>query len=198
MESAMSLHRLTALALAAFLISHLAHHLAGLIAGPAVHLALSAPFRAFWRQPVVEVLLLTAFAVQITTGLRLLWRGRAWRWRGLRRWQALSGVTLAGFLCIHIGAVLAARATGTDTNLHFAAAGMQSGLWALFFAPYYTAAVTALGVHTGIALRRRTRHHWAFPLLTAAGLALGIGLVLLMAGLIHDYTVPQEWRAAFG
>ena len=115
----------------------------------------------------------------------------------LRRAE-MSGVTLAGFLCIHVGAVQAARVTGTDTNLHFAAAGMQSGLWALFFAPYYTAAVTALGLHTGIALRRRTGQHWAFPLLTAAGLALGIGLVLLMAGLIHDYTVPQEWRAAFG
>ncbi|OJY27444.1 MAG: hypothetical protein BGP11_15370 [Rhodobacterales bacterium 65-51] len=198
MEPAMFLHRLTALPLGAFLTSHLAHHLIGLIAGPEAHLALSTPFRALWRQPGVEALLLAAFAVQIATGLRLLWRGRAWRWRGLRRWQALSGVTLAGFLCIHVGAVLTARATGTDTNLHFAAAGMQSGLWALFFAPYYTAAVTALGLHTGLALRRRSGQRWPFPLLTAAGLALGLGLCLLMAGLIHDYTVPQEWRAAFG
>lgn len=192
------LHRLTALLLAAFLASHLAHHLIGLIMGPAAHLALSAQFRALWRQPVVEAPLLAALAVQIASGLRLLWRGRAWRWRGVRRWQALSGAVLAGFLCIHVGAVLGARAMGTDTSLHFAAAGLQSGAWALFFAPYYTAALTALGAHLGLEAARRTGARALFQALALAGLALGLAMVALMAGLLHPYEVPAEWRAAFG
>lgn len=192
------LHRLTALFLAAFLVSHLAHHLIGLIAGPEAHLALSAPFRAIWRQPLIEVLLLAALVGQTGSGMRLLWRGRAWLWRGLRRWQAISGAALAGFLMIHVSAVLAARAMGTDTNLHFAAAGLQSGFWALFFAPYYTVAVTALVTHAGLAVLRRRGQQAPIITIALVGLTFGLGLVLMMAGLIHPYAVPAEWRAAFG
>lgn len=192
-----ALHRTSAMALALFVVAHLLGHLAG-VAGAAAHQSVLEALRLVYRQPVVEALLLGCVLFQAGSGLVLLWRGRGRR-RGAVAWlQALSGGYLALFLAIHVGAVLQGRAQGLDTNLHFAAAGMQVPPWPWFFGPYYFLAVLAFWTHAGCAL------HWnlqpavrtkALVVAMVAGVLWGACLVALLAGGFHALEIPGRYLA---
>lgn len=194
-----TLHRTSAKLLALFIALHLVGHLAGL-AGVAAHQSVLDALRLVYRRPVVEALLLGCVVFQAGSGLGLLWRGRA-RCQGAIDWlQRLSGAYLGLFLAIHVGAVLQGRAQGLDTNLHFAAAGMQVPPWPWFFGPYYFLAVSALGAHVGCAL------YWNLPpavrarvlaLSVLAGLLLAACLVTLLAGGFHALEVPSRYLGPF-
>jgi succinate dehydrogenase/fumarate reductase cytochrome b subunit len=123
------------------------------------------------------------------------------RRRGWLAWlQAGSGAYLALFLLIHVSAVLAGRAVlGLDTNVHFAAAGLQAWPTSLFFVPYYFLAVLAVFVHLGCALARRVGPSprkraaaVAVPMCTGALLS-GIVVAALM-GKLYPYAVPREYN----
>jgi len=174
------LHRLNAVALGLFLALHLTNH-AALLAGQAAHAGVMAALRPLYRNPLVEPLLIALFAAQIVLGLTLAWR----RGRPLNRWalaQLASGLYLAVFLLQHIPAVLLAR-PATDTDIAFAAATVESLPKALYFAPYYLLAVTALATHLAAALRFA---RWPAPpgvwARTLPGIGAAFGLVIL-AGL---------------
>jgi len=178
-----SLHRGNAALLGLFLGLHLANH-AALTWGPGAHGAVMEALRPLYRHPLVEPLLIALFAAQIGMGLALAWRrGRprgAWAWA-----QALSGLWLALFLVQHVPAVLLARPE-TDTNAAFAAAVVQDWPGALYFIPYYIAAVAALATH--LAAARRFARWPAAPGalargLPVAGLVLGAGIVAALVAL---------------
>jgi succinate dehydrogenase hydrophobic anchor subunit len=150
-------HRRAAAVLGMFVVAHLAHHLSGALGGPGVHAAVQGALRVVWRHPVVEPVLLGLLAAQVALGLVL---ARRRHWRGA---QALSGLVLAGFLPVHLGAILMARAAGVDTDLGFAAAGVQDWPWALFFVPYYGLAVWAVVAHGAGGLARVWPRHAGPP-----------------------------------
>lgn len=179
-------HRRVAGGLALFLAAHLAHHLAGAVLGPATHGALQGLARAVWRHPVVEPVLLGVIAAQVALGLVLVRRRRG---RGV---QARTGLVLAGFVPVHLGAILAARAAGQDTDLGFAAAGVQDWPWALFFVPYYGLAVWALLAHGAGGLARIWPRRAAT--IRAAGHVAGVVAALailgLLAGITHPFAAP--------
>lgn len=189
-------HRLFAGVLGLFLLLHLAHHLT-LIAGKDAHIATGEILRVIYRSPLITVLISLAVVVQIVIGLVLTRR----RWTLRRGWplaQTISGLYLVFFMLQHVGAVLLARYDGIDTNVHFAAAGLYSGAWALYFAPYYTLAVTALFVHVAVYLRRRGYRRAALPV-AYSGVALGLLYVAGLAGLFGGPTPPAsylKWIAA--
>jgi len=176
-------HRLTALALAAFLVLHLGTHLT-LLAGLEAHRATLLALRPLYRALPVEGVLLALFALQIGLGLGLARRrwARTGPGRGWAAAQLLSGLYLAAFLVQHIPAVLWARAgqPPVDTDTLFAAAVLQ-GWGAVYFAPYYALAVAALATHLAAALRLRGR---AGAALAASGLMLG---TLIVAGLMGAF-----------
>jgi succinate dehydrogenase/fumarate reductase cytochrome b subunit len=148
------LHRASAFVLAAYALPHLVNHLLAL-GGIERHIAFMHAVRQVVRLPGVEALLLASVACQAVSGLALLVRRRQLPGGLAARAQAWSGAGLAFFLCVHVGAVLNARlALGLDTNFHFAAAGLQTVPFTLFFIPYYTMALIALAVHVACALRR--------------------------------------------
>lgn len=177
--TAASAHRWVAAALGLFLLVHLGNH-AMLLFGPVAHQAAQATLRPLYRGAWVEPLLIGLFAVQIALGLLLARR------RGLGRgWAAVqvaSGLYLAFFLVQHVPAVLLARAATppVETDVRFAASVLK-GPSALYFAPYYALAITALATHLAAALHFRGR---ALPALPAAGLLAGLAIVagLLAAG----------------
>jgi succinate dehydrogenase hydrophobic anchor subunit len=192
------LHRATGAVLAAFLVAHVANHLAAL-AGVDAHVRFMDAARRVYRQPVVEAVLLACVVLQAASGLRMVWAGRQRR-RGLLAWlQAGSGAYIALFLAIHVGAVLAGRAGGLDTNFHFAAAGLHVWPFVLFFVPYYFLAVAALFVHLGCALAR----HAGERRVVVAALAAGIGaitaalIVTMLAGGIHQVEIPRVYLKTF-
>lgn len=182
-------HRALAVGLGLFLALHLANHLAGLW-GQDVHAAVQGTLRLIYRNPVVEPLLLAAFAVQAGIGVSMLARRRR------VTLQTASGAYLAVFLVIHVGAVLTARWQGTDTDLAFAAAGLHAGPpWPIIFALYYGLAVVAVFAHLSVPVGRR--HPRAAQLTLALGLGLAVSLVLLLLGVLTPLVIPTALIAAF-
>ena len=198
-----SLHKTSAIAVAAFACLHLANHLVSL-AGVPEHIAFMKSARAIYRQPAVEAVLLFCVAFQVGSGLWLVLRG--WRQRqGAVAWlQAISGAVLAGFLLIHVGAVLYARGVlDLDTNFYFSAAGFYVPPYPFFFVPYYFLAVLALFTHIGCA----AFWHWQGAPLAARRLVLALPmlvgtvvsslLVLSLAGKIQPVEVPAKYKATY-
>jgi hypothetical protein len=194
-----TLHRRCAVVVTLFVLAHLANHAAAL-GGIAAHLRFMEGARLVYRQPVIEAVLLLCVALQAGSGLWLAASG--WKRRsGWIAWlQAASGAYLALFLLIHVGAVLFGRGVlELDTNVHFAATGLQVWPYQLFFVPYYFLAVAAVFAHLGCALARRAR--------STAGLAAGVplaagvvfsGLVLVaLMGKLYPYEVPQAYRNTY-
>ena len=187
--TARGLHRALAVGLGLFLALHLGNHLAGL-AGQEAHGAVQDALRPIFRAPVVEALLLAALSLQVGLGLWLLFRRRCWTR------QTVSGACLALFLTIHLGAVMAARWQGIDTDLAFAAAGLHAPApWPLVFAPYYGLAVQAVFLHLSVPLGRR--HPALGRTVAGLGVAVALLLVALLAGVVPPLTIPPDLLAAF-
>jgi hypothetical protein len=93
-------------------------------------------------------------------------------------------------------------ALGLDTNFYFAAAGLHVAPFAYFFGPYYFLAVFSLFAHVGCALSWFINGSTRLRVLTVAGF-LCIGtvasalIVATLMGLIHEYTIPQEYLKTF-
>jgi hypothetical protein len=182
-------HRVLAGLLGLFLVLHLGNHLAGLL-GQDIHAEVQDGLRLLYRNPVVEPLLLAAIAVQAGLGLMLLVRRRRFTL------QTASGAYLAGFVVIHIGAVLSARVQGVDTTLAFAAAGLHAPTpWPQLFAPYYGLGVFAVFAHLSVPLGRH--HQTAARVMLGFGAGVALLLVLLLVGMVTPLTIPPGLIAAF-
>ena len=197
-------HRIGACVLGAFLALHLFNHLLA-IAGPDAHICFMEAYRAVYRNRVVEIVLLLCAASQVASGLTFVRRRWRDRHEGLDLLQLGSGLYLAFFLLVHVGAVLAGRLRfGLDTNFYYAAAGMHVLPYRYFFMPYYFLAVLAVTVHLVRAL------HWlahdrlsaralrsAKALLVLCGFTAATLIVAAFSGGLHDITVPAKYLATF-
>ena len=197
------LHALSAALIAVFVSVHIANHLAGL-AGATTHIAFMEAARSAYRLGVIEWVLLSCVAFQIVSGLTLVVRGSKPR-RGLVAWlQAVSGLYLAFFLVVHVGAVLFARgALNLDTNFYFAAAGLHVAPFEYFFAPYYFLGVTALFTHLACAAhgrsgsRPRAARIFIVAIPSAVGAAVSLLIVLSLAGALFPVEIPAEYKATY-
>lgn len=202
MKNVRKLHRYGAVVLALYLLVHIANHLAAL-GGIDAHLRFMDAARLVYRQPLAEAVLLLAAAAQAFSGLRMLASG--WdRRKGWLPWlQAASGAYLALFLLIHVSAVLFGRVVlDLDTNVHFAAAGLQVWPYSLFFLPYYFLAVLALFTHLGCALARRAgplpgRRALVLAVPVSAGAVVSGLIVVALMGKLAPYEVPQAYKATY-
>lgn len=193
-------HRLTAVPVGAFVLAHLANHLAAL-AGAEAHVGLMDALRAVYRAPLVEGVLFAALAAHGLSGLRLL-RVRTGPW-GARR---ISGACLLLFLPVHVAGVLVARHVfGLETDFRFAASGLHTDGVRAFFGAYCLIAVVALTTHLGCALARRlpgVRHRSARRLVvglaTTAGIVAGVAVVAALSGAFYPVTVPSAYRVLYG
>ena len=197
------LHRLSACVLAAFILLHLGNHLAA-IAGAAAHIAFMEAIRPLYRHAAVEPVLLACVLFQCGSGTWMVlrnWKKRA----GLPAWlQAGTGIYLALFLLLHVGAVLFGRAAlGLDTNFYYAAAGFALMPYAWFFAPYYFLAVFALFAHLGCAAYWQVQARSPLVRRLAIGVPAGAGLVfavlidLALAGKLHALDIPAKYLTIY-
>ncbi len=199
-----SLHRASAIFIAAFACLHIGNHLAAL-AGIPLHIAFMAVARKLYRQPVVETLLLLCVSSQIASGLWFVTQGWKQRKGGVAWLQAISGALLALFLLVHVGAVLYGRAVlNLDTNFYFAAAGFFVPPNQFFFGPYYFVGVVAFFTHLGCAVywhfqtsSPRTRV-LAIALPMLVGVVVALLIVLSLAGKLQPVEVPAEYKATYG
>lgn len=190
-------HRTGAAILGLFILLHLGNHLLLFVSFDAHQLAMHC-LRAVYRWPLLEAVLLLAVCIQLCSGALLAWRTRRGSMPALR-WQRWSGLALLAFLLIHVSAVLLGRASGLDTDINFAAAGLHHHPSWLFFAPYYTLAVVAIFLHLGARLARLWPQHAPRLIWGGAGLGLllGLGWVITMAGWLYPVTIPAVYHAAF-
>ncbi|MEL6535464.1 MAG: hypothetical protein AAFQ98_08635 [Bacteroidota bacterium] len=198
-------HHFSGLFIALFAGLHLFNHLLSL-GGIQQHLNSMAAMRQVYRHPILETALLLAVVLQITTGLRLWGRLRQKAHPFFVRLQLWSGLYLAMFLLIHVGAVLAGRwVFQLDTNFYFAAVGINTFPFNLFFIPYYLLAVLSVFAHLAAVHAQKMKRSWGT--LTPKGqaqmlLALGaIVAVLILYGITGGFQgveVPEEYGVMVG
>ncbi|MCC3158457.1 hypothetical protein LJ737_14500 [Hymenobacter sp. 15J16-1T3B] len=199
-------HYWTGLVLAVFILVHLANHLVALWS-VAAHVATMTALRQAYRHPVLETGLLLAVTGQVFSGLRLYWRGRREPWRPLaERLQMYSGLYLAFFLLVHTAAVLTGRAWfGLDTNLYFAAAGINTFPYNLFFIPYYFLAVTAVFLHLASLHYQKGRSIWGEKsarrqavVVGGTGVLLALLILVAMTNRLQGLPIPASYLRALG
>jgi len=140
-------HYYSGLFLSIFIGVHLINHLSVLF-GADLHLKIMGILRLFYRNPVVETLILASALVQIWSGLSLAFKKRKEERNNWNRLHIWSGFYLSFFLFVHIAAVLGFRyGGGVDTNLYFGAMGYNLSPATYFFIPYYSLSVIALFTH---------------------------------------------------
>lgn len=199
-----TLHRASAMLLAAFIATHLLNHLTALH-GIAAHIAFMDAFRQVYRQRLVEILLLACVAFQIASGTWFVVRRKDPRVAAFDRLQAWSGLYLAFFMTVHVAAVMYGRAVlDLDTNVYYGAAGLNLWPATLFFTPYYFLAVLAVGVHLACGLRWLLHARLSPPALNGmtatliGGAALaGLLIVASLGGHLAPVAIPAAYQAQF-
>lgn len=136
-----NLHYFSGVTITLFIGLHLFNHLCS-IQGINQHIEVMSIFRSFYRNTIVESLLLLAVIIQIVSGLNLAFTKRKVSVSKFEKLQIWSGLYLAFFLIIHVSAVLTGRfCLHLDTNFYFGAAGINTYPFNLFFIPYYSLAI---------------------------------------------------------
>ena len=186
-------HRLLAIFLGLFIVSHLAIHLTALW-GAETHKTVLSSIQGIYCNRFIEPVLLLAIAVQIYVGVRLYWRRRHLPRQTIwMRVQGLSGLYLALFLLIHSSAAIMTRHVfGLDTDFYWAAGTLNISPLKYGFAPYYFLAVVAFFTHIAAALSfRRDVNPWLPRIFIAAGVVIATVIVLTFGGAFYDINLPQ-------
>jgi hypothetical protein len=197
------IHKLSAAFVFAFLCLHFANHFAGLM-GVEFHIQFMQTLRALYYVPAVEYAVLAAFAVQILTGLPLIWEIWTEKKDVIHQLQAASGAVMTLFIVTHVVAVLVGRyVLNLDTNFHFAAAGLMSSQWKPVFLGYYGAGVFSLFVHFGciaydIFKKSNKGVGWMLLLgVSAAGAYVTWTLLQIYSGQVYPVEVPAAYAEMF-
>lgn len=118
------------------------------IFGEEAHIEWMNILRIVYRNIFIELILLGAVGFQIFTGIKLYLLKRKVKGHFFHQLQIWTGLYLAFFLVIHVGAVLGGRfVLNLDTNFYFGVAGLNSFPFNLFFIPYYGLAILAFFGH---------------------------------------------------
>ncbi|MFN4145155.1 MAG: hypothetical protein ACK4GN_04970 [Runella sp.] len=144
-----TLHRFSGVFISLFVALHLANHAVS-VAGAEQHIALMQTLRLIYRNAFAETLLLLAVLFQIISGVKFFIKGKTTpvAKTPTLQLQRYSGLYLALFLIVHVGAVMAGRyVLELDTNFYFGVAGLNTFPLNLFFVPYYALAIIAFFGH---------------------------------------------------
>jgi len=187
------IHRLTAIILGLFIISHLTVHLFAL-GGIEAHLGALDAVQWIYRHPVGEIILVAAILTQIVTGFKRL----KYKRKSPNRWakaQVISGLYLMFFLTVHTSAAIYTHNFfGLETDFYWAAGSMNIMPVKLFFWPYYFAGILSFFVHFACAL------HFGFKgqfgrlkkALPWMGVLTALAIILPFSGLFYDIQIGDN------
>ncbi|ESQ80947.1 membrane protein [Asticcacaulis sp. YBE204] len=197
------LHKVSAGFVFAFLCLHMANHLIGL-QDLETHITFMTVARMVYRHPVVEMVVLLAFLLQILTGWALARETWAKKKDFLHQLQAASGVYIAFFAVTHVAFIFAVRQVfNLDSNIYLIVAGLMQTGWMYVLIPYYALAIFALFVHMGCILFdifKKTLRPVSWMLLV---LTVGIGgyvtwvMMMTYTGQVFTLHVPEEYFALY-
>lgn len=140
-------HWLSGAFITIFISMHLFNH--GMsIFGAQSHIEWNNIFRLFYRNIIVEAVLLMSIGFQIISGIQLFLRKRKIAKKFFEKLQIWSGLYLAYFFIIHLTAVMIGRFVyNLDTNFYFGVEGLNRYPYNLFFVPYYSLAIFSFFAH---------------------------------------------------
>ncbi|MFD2247889.1 hypothetical protein [Pontibacter ruber] len=199
------LHYTSGVIIMVFVGLHLFNHVWSVF-GIDRHIEMMNALRLFYRKIFVEMVLLGAILVQITSGLKLFKANRKTATGNFDKLQVWTGLYLAIFFFIHVGAVLVGRLyLNLDTNFYFGVAGLNTFPFLLFFIPYYGFAILSFfghiaSIHSkkmqqdilGLSPKRQATTILAFGILCT---------VLIFYGLTDHFRgviVPKEYEVLIG
>jgi succinate dehydrogenase/fumarate reductase cytochrome b subunit len=194
------MHRFAGLTLATFIAMHLTNHLFATVSVEK-HIKVMEMLRLFYRNPIIETLLLLAICIQVPSGVML---ARRKGWRGLpleERAQVASGLYLSFFLVAHVFAVMVGRYfLHVDTNFYFASAPLLSFLW-LYYVVYYGLSVIAIFTHIAsihtIKMTDRTtlqRARQQGMVIFVLGVMISIVILLTFSGVLYRIHLPAAYQ----
>jgi len=199
------IHYVSGLIISLFVVLHLYNHLCSL-SGAERHIEVMNSLRPFYRNVFSETVLLSAVLIQIVSGIRLFKtvRGAAvTRFEKLHIW---SGLYLALFLIIHLGAVLGGRyVLHLDTNFYFGAAGLNTFPFYLFFVPYYSLAILSFFAHIASVHHKKMttsilgiRPAQQSVLILVTGCILAALILYGLTDKFNGVTIPGEYGILIG
>lgn len=198
------LHKVTAGFVFAFICLHFAIHLIGL-EGVATYQQVLEAARLIYRHPIVELLLLMAFVVQILTGValsRTIWREKK---DIVHQLQAASGTYLAVFTVLHVAWVFVGRLIlNLDTNFDYASVTLSAPGWMYVAIPFYGLAIMAIFTHIGcicydIFKKTNKRLGGAFIVIAmGAGGYVAYLILMMYTGRLYPVTLAEEYTEVFG
>lgn len=199
------IHYLSGIIISIFVGLHLTNHLAS-IWGAESHIAFMDALRTVYRNLIIESLLLLAVFTQVVTGLRLFLKKRKTVQSFYEKLHLWSGLYLAIFFIIHVGAVLSGRfILELDTNFYFGVAGLNTFPLNLFFIPYYGLAIFSFFGHiAAIHSQKMKVAVLGVSPNQQANLLLFIGIVVMITvfyGLTGGFVgidIPAEYNVIIG
>lgn len=162
--------------------------------------------RHFYRNLILESVLLIAVCVQIISGLRLFKMHMNTVVSTFDKLHLWSGLYLAIFLVIHVSAILAGRfLLRLDTNFYFGAAGINTFPINVFFIPYYALAILSFFAHIAAVHSKKMKMNiLGLSPATQAKSILAIGVLFILIifyGLTNHFngiTIPAEYNVLIG
>ncbi|AMM50784.1 hypothetical protein TH61_05770 [Rufibacter sp. DG15C] len=200
-----SVHYFSGLALTVFIGMHLFNHVWALF-GAQAHIEMMHTLRLVYRNRVVESIILGAVLVQIVSGSKLVAANRKRAMAGFDKLHLWTGLYLAAFLLIHVGAVLTGRLLlNLDTNFYFGVAGLNSFPFNLFFFPYYGLAMLAFFGHVAAVHQKKMTHAFLglspnrqSRLILAAGLLLTVVIFYSLTNGFRGVAIPAAYHMLIG
>lgn len=195
------LHYFSGITLSIFIGVHLLNHLAALF-GAATHIKVMNLFRVIYRHPAIETLLLIAVAIQIISGLIVVFKQRGKKTSAYDKIQVYSGLYLALFLIAHTIATVwrGRQVLGLDTNFYFAAIVVQVVPAVFFFIPYYFLGVVSVFGHIAAVHYKKMR-----PIsldkakkqaryILIAGVAIALLILISLSKPYQNVKIPKEYH----
>ncbi len=199
------IHYLSGLAITIFIGLHLLNHFVSVF-GVENHIDVMNTLRLIYRNPIVETILLIAVVVQIISGIKLFFAKRKSTNNFYERLQIWTGLYLAFFLVIHVGAVLTGRIVlNLDTNFYFGVAGLNTFPFNIFFIPYYGFAILSFFGHvSAIHFHKMKKEILGMTVEQQSKFILIIGVVttlIIFYGLTNGFTgveIPVDYNILIG
>ncbi len=199
------IHYVSGLIIVCFVGLHLFNHAVS-ISGAESHIACMNQLRSIYRTTIGETILLGAVLLQVISGVRMFFRQRQSATGFFEKLQLWSGLYLAVFFVIHLGAVFTGRyILLLDTNFYFGVAGLNTFPHKLFFVPYYGLAILAFFGHLAAIHRKKMRREvMRLPADLQSKFVLVAGVVatlVILYGLTNGFKgveIPEEYNLLIG
>jgi len=176
------------------------------VVGANKHIEVMKALRLFYRNGLAETILLMAVLVQIVSGINLFRKHRMGAVSNFEKLHLWTGLYLAVFFVIHVGAVLVGRSVlHLDTNFYYGVAGLNTFPFNLFFIPYYGIATVSFFGHIAAIHQKKMKRAvfgWTPQGQAKAILAVGMLLTTLMfyglTNQLHGVKIPTEYNVLIG